>query len=101
MNSLVLRTPGLAPGLKRLRRLAARLAGLAALSLSGMAYASESDLLLPDLGSVRFLGGTSGRNLLLGGLLVCLFGLAFGVYQLMRLRNLPVHKAMLEISEII
>ncbi len=101
MNSLVLRTPGLAPGLKGLRKLSTRLAGLLALSLAGVAHASESDLLLPDLASVRFLGGTSGRNLLLGGLLVCLFGLAFGVYQLMRLRNLPVHKAMLEISEII
>jgi K(+)-stimulated pyrophosphate-energized sodium pump len=98
MNSLVLRTRGLAPGL---RRLGSRLAGLLAFSIAGVASASEADLLLPDLGSVRFLGGTSGRNLLLGGLLICVFGLCFGVFQLMRLRNLPVHKAMLEISEVI
>ena len=35
------------------------------------------------------------------GLLVCLFGFGFGVYQFAQLRNLPVHKAMLEISELI
>ena len=101
MNSLVLRTRGFAPGLKRLRRLGTRLTALFAFSLAGVASASEADLLLPDLGSVPFLGGTSGRNLLLGGLFVCVLGWAFGVYQLMRLKNLPVHKAMLEISEII
>ncbi|HMK72202.1 MAG TPA: sodium-translocating pyrophosphatase, partial [Myxococcaceae bacterium] len=95
------RTPGPTPGLRGLRRLGARLGGLLAFSFAGAAFAGEADLLLPDLSSVTFLGGTSGRNLLLGGLLVCLFGLGFGVYQFMRLKNLPVHKAMLEISEII
>jgi K(+)-stimulated pyrophosphate-energized sodium pump len=100
MNSLVSRTPGLAPSLRGLRRLTTRLAGLLAFSLAGVARASETDLLLPDLDSVTFLG-TSGRNLLLGGLAICVLGLCFGVYQLMRLKNLPVHKAMLEVSEII
>ena len=35
------------------------------------------------------------------GLLVCLFGLVFGVFQFAQLRKLPVHKSMLEISELI
>src|SRR5688572_31863921 len=31
----------------------------------------EANLKLPDLGAVSFLGGTSGRTLLMGGLVVC------------------------------
>ena len=45
--------------------------------------------------------GTSGRTLLLGGLVVCLVGLAFGLWIFTQLRNMPVHKSMLEISELI
>jgi K(+)-stimulated pyrophosphate-energized sodium pump len=37
----------------------------------------------------------------MGGIGVCVFGLAFGVWQYLQLRSLPVHKAMLEISELI
>ncbi len=97
MNAVLSRTPRRTSAIRGL----ARLAGLGAFSLASVAFAGEADLLLPDLGSVSFLGGTSGRSLLLGGLVVCVFGWAFGVYQLMKLRNLPVHKAMQEISEII
>ncbi|MGO9829234.1 MAG: sodium-translocating pyrophosphatase [Myxococcaceae bacterium] len=100
MNAVSSRTPGPAPVIRGQRRLT-RLAGLVAFCVAPIASAGEADLLLPDLNSVHFLGGTSGRNLLVWGLLICVLGLGFGVYQLMRLRNLPVHKAMLEISEII
>jgi len=61
----------------------------------------EADLILPDLGSVTFFGGTSGRALLMGGLIVCGLGLLFGLMTYTRLRNLPVHKSMREISELI
>ncbi len=101
MNAVLSPTPGRTPAIRGLRRLTTRLAGLAAFCLASVASAGEADLLLPDLNSVSFLGGTSGRNLLLGGLLICALGWAFGVYQLMRLRNLPVHAAMREISELI
>jgi K(+)-stimulated pyrophosphate-energized sodium pump len=60
----------------------------------------EANLVLPDLGSVQF-QGINGRTLLLGGLLVCALGLAFGMYIFFQLKNLPVHKSMLEISELI
>ena len=43
----------------------------------------------------------NGRTLLMGGLVVCVFGLAFGMVIFTRLRNLPVHKSMLDISELI
>jgi K(+)-stimulated pyrophosphate-energized sodium pump len=63
-------------------------------------HTSEIDLILPDLSQVVMIG-VSGRSLLMGGLLVCLGGLAFGLWIFTQLRNLPVHRAMLEISELI
>src|SRR5215207_3527481 len=60
----------------------------------------EANLVLPDLGSVEF-QGINGRTLLLAGLGVCVLGLAFGLVIYTNLRNLPVHRSMLEISELI
>jgi K(+)-stimulated pyrophosphate-energized sodium pump len=42
-----------------------------------------------------------GHKLLTIGILFCIFGLAFGMAIYVRLKNLPVHRAMLEISELI
>ncbi len=61
----------------------------------------EANLKLPDLSSVDFLGGISGRNLLFGGLVVCILGLGFGLMAYRDLKNLPVHVSMLEISDLI
>src|SRR5678815_1360839 len=61
----------------------------------------EASLVLPDLGSVTFLGAMSGRALLSIGIVVCLLGLAFGLVIYFQLKNLPVHKSMREISELI
>jgi K(+)-stimulated pyrophosphate-energized sodium pump len=61
----------------------------------------EANLVLPDLAQATFLGGTNGRTLLMWGLLVCALGLLFGLATFTQLRNLPVHKSMLEISELI
>jgi K(+)-stimulated pyrophosphate-energized sodium pump len=60
----------------------------------------EANLVLPDLGAVDF-QGINGRTLLMGGLGVCLLGLAFGLVIYTQLKNLPVHRSMLEISELI
>ncbi len=60
----------------------------------------EASLKLPDLSSVKFLG-VDGHTLLLFGILICIFGLLFGMTIFMKLRNLPVHSAMREISELI
>jgi len=65
------------------------------------AFASEANLVLPDLSSVSFFGGISGSALLTAGLLVCVFGLIFGFIQFKSIKNLPVHKSMLEVSELI
>src|SRR3979411_1924198 len=62
----------------------------------------EAGLKLPDLSSVTFLNGrVDGHNLLLVGILFCIFGLGFGLAIYMRLKNLPVHRSMREISELI
>lgn len=60
----------------------------------------EASLVLPDLGQVDF-GGINARTLLMVGLGVCVLGLVFGLVIFTQLRNLPVHKAMREISELI
>jgi K(+)-stimulated pyrophosphate-energized sodium pump len=60
----------------------------------------EANLILPDLGSVDF-QGYSGRTLLTAGLFVSLLGLVFGMVIFVQLRNLPVHRSMHEISELI
>jgi K(+)-stimulated pyrophosphate-energized sodium pump len=60
----------------------------------------EANLILPDLASQIFLG-MNGRTLLMSGLVVCLLGLAFGLMISARLKALPVHRSMLEISELI
>jgi K(+)-stimulated pyrophosphate-energized sodium pump len=60
----------------------------------------EAALKLPDLSTVPFLG-MNGHSLLMIGLLFCVFGLLFGMVIFMRLKNLPVHRAMREISELI
>ena len=65
------------------------------------AAGGEAALVLPDLNQVNFLGGIGGRGLLLWGLVVCALGLLFGLAQYTQLRNLPVHRAMREISELI
>src|ERR1700681_2385024 len=60
----------------------------------------EAALKLPDLSSVSFLG-VDGHKLLLFGILFCIFGLAFGLIIYSRLKNLPVHRSMRDISELI
>jgi K(+)-stimulated pyrophosphate-energized sodium pump len=60
----------------------------------------EANLKLPDLSQVHFLG-IDGHKLLLFGLLFCVFGLIFGLAIYSRLKNLPVHRSMLSISDLI
>ncbi|HEY3359302.1 MAG TPA: sodium/proton-translocating pyrophosphatase, partial [Polyangia bacterium] len=73
---------------------------LAALLAPRLALASEADIAVPDLKTGNFLGMT-GHNLLLGGLVVCLLGLAFGGWIYQSLKKLPVHSSMRDISELI
>jgi K(+)-stimulated pyrophosphate-energized sodium pump len=79
-------------------------AAVIALLTGTAAYAGEAggeaNLKLPDLSSVSFLG-MDGHKLLLFGIVICVFGLLFGLAIYSRLRNLPVHQSMKDISELI
>src|ERR1700678_1383542 len=72
----------------------------AALAQPAPEAGGEAGLKLPDLSSVYFLC-IDGHNLLMIGILFCIAGLGFGLAIYVRLKNLPVHRAMLEISELI
>jgi K(+)-stimulated pyrophosphate-energized sodium pump len=75
--------------------------GSAAYAQSAENPSGEASLKLPDLSQVSFLGGIDGHKLLSIGLLFCVLGLLFGLVIFTKLKNLPVHRAMLEISELI
>jgi K(+)-stimulated pyrophosphate-energized sodium pump len=60
----------------------------------------EAGLKVPDLSQVSFLG-MNGHALLEIGILFCVFGLGFGLAIYSRLKNLPVHRAMLDVSNLI
>ena len=67
------------------------------------AFASEADLVLPSLSETFTLGATvlSGRFLLGAGMLVCLAGAAFGLWEYSRIKAMPVHKVMRDVSSLI
>jgi len=72
-----------------------------ALAQASSTVGGEAQLVIPDLSQTSFLGGTNGRSLLMWGLGVCALGLLFGLLTFTQLRNLAVHRSMLEISELI
>lgn len=80
-----------------------RLIVFAVLSLlSKAAFASEADLVIPDLGlSFPALGNLTGFQLMGYGSIVAVAGILFGLYEYVGIKNLPVHKSMLEVSNLI
>ncbi len=92
-----------------LKRQYMMVAALGGLLLPTLAHAQdhagggEANLVLPDLRSVTFANfmGLDGHALLSIGLLFCVGGLLFGLAIYMQLKNLPVHRTMLEISDLI
>jgi K(+)-stimulated pyrophosphate-energized sodium pump len=92
--------------LKRPSRTMAALLGLLlipAFAGAQEAAGGEASLTLPDLSSVNFANffGLNGHDLLSIGLLFCAAGLLFGLVIYVQLKNLPVHKSMRDISELI
>jgi K(+)-stimulated pyrophosphate-energized sodium pump len=93
------------------RRATTKIAAIAALFTLGSATAlaqpgetagGEAALKLPDLSQVSFFNGAiDGHKLLMIGIIFCVLGLLFGMAIYMRLKNLPVHRSMREISELI
>jgi K(+)-stimulated pyrophosphate-energized sodium pump len=77
---------------------------LMGLFLAPSVFAGEADIVVPDLTKVQFtvLGGSiGGISIMYFGLLVCIIGLIFGLIQSNQTKNLPAHKSMLDVSDII
>ena len=93
--------------LRTVSRWPAMLLAMLALPLTAMrtlaqeTAGGEANLKVPDLSQVTFLNGIPGDKLLLWGLLICAFGLIFGVVIYAKLKAMPVHQSMLEVSELI
>src|SRR5580658_4936533 len=94
-------------GVSSLRSRFAKIGALSALTLLASTAAmaqenpgGEAGLKVPDLSQVTFLG-MDGHKLLTMGLLFCVLGLIFGLVIYNHLKNLPVHRSMREVSELI
>ena len=75
---------------------------LTGLVLPVLTFASEVDLKVPDLKQSYFEEfGTNGWNLLFAGSIIIFIGMLFGLWQYMKIKNLPAHKSMLEVSNTI
>lgn len=78
------------------------LSSMVFLLFAGTALAGEADINLPDLTQVSFMGGAlSGLTILNAGLIICVIGMIFGIIQYVQTKNLPAHKAMLDVSQTI
>ncbi len=77
-------------------------AAAVAVSATSAHHASESNIHIPDLTKVAFLGGAlTGMNVLMLGLVVCSLGVVYGWMQYLQTKNLPVHPSMSDVSQII
>jgi K(+)-stimulated pyrophosphate-energized sodium pump len=78
--------------------------GLLFLMLGTNVYAGEADIVLPDLTKVSFNvfgGDLNGVSIMYFGLVICVVGLIFSIIQARQTKNLPAHKSMLDVSNII
>ena len=80
--------------------LLAALALLSVFALPSLVFGGEADLVIPSL-DLPIAFGMTGTVLLLIGLVISAVGLAFGMWIYMQLKAMPVHKSMLEISDLI
>jgi K(+)-stimulated pyrophosphate-energized sodium pump len=66
-------------------------------------HASEADLKIPPLDTVKFDGlwGITGIQLMYMGIVICAIGAIFGLVQYRQTKALPVHKSMADVSRTI
>ncbi len=69
---------------------------------SASLFAGEADLVIPDLKHATFFNGAlNGWQLLFYGMIIVLVGMVFGYVQFRRIKGLPAHASMLEVSHTI
>jgi K(+)-stimulated pyrophosphate-energized sodium pump len=87
--------------LTRVERLLAPLfVAIIGLFMAAPAQASEGDINLPDFASLQ-VAGMSAQMLLAAGAGISAIGLIVGIVLFLKVKALPVHTAMLEISDLI
>ena len=64
------------------------------LGIPTAAWASEANLIIPALNE-------SQNNLLIIGIMVCVLGMLFGLYQFIKVKKLPAHESMLDVANTI
>lgn len=71
--------------------------------MSNTTWASEADLKVPNLDvTFNILGNdVTGHGILWFGILVCALGMIFGLVEFTRIKKLPVHKLMSDVSDLI
>ena len=75
---------------------------LGALGLPLTTYASEADLVIPDLKNSFFSAfGANGWDLLFVGIIIIVLGLLFGLVQFSQIKKLPAHQSMLNVANVI
>jgi len=57
-------------------------------------FAGEANLKIPTLNDDQ-------QTILVAGIFICLLGLAFGVYQYLKVKKLKAHQSMLDVAQII
>ncbi len=67
------------------------LAALFVLFTPAYAFASEADLVIPEFEPLQ-------RTLLMVGIIVCILGFLFGIYQFFKVRKLRAHQSMLDVA---
>lgn len=82
---------------------AAWLALVAVIALTQGAAASEIDLKIPSLDVGYNIWGyaITGSQILLYGMGICVLGMIFGFYEFVKIKKIPAHKSMLDISNLI
>ena len=63
---------------------------------SGMVFASETNLVVPDLSA-----NPTSKMLMMVGIFICALGLLFGGIEFLNLKKIPVHKSMSDVGELI
>jgi len=73
------------------------------LGMNVAANASEAELHIPELNTVFNIFGSSvsGTTILTLGMFVAAAGMIFGLVEFLKIKNLPAHESMLEISALI
>lgn len=78
------------------------ISALTLIALPYFGFSSEADLLVPDLSKSYFpMLGLHGDTLLWLGFIIIILGMFFGIFQYLKVKKLPVHHSMGNVSNII